>query len=91
METNIDNILTILNHQLATDPDAIHDLLKCRVFCNDQLADDPFITCAIHGDSIYSISALSMINTIMNIIGEPLIHVVWDNNTNKIIKFDKNV
>lgn len=80
-----------MNHQLSVDPDTMNELFVTRFVCSDQLADDPYLTAAIHrdvfGDFFYSISSLSLINSVLNALGHPIICAIFDEN-DRLIKFD---
>jgi len=74
----MNTILDMLNDAFKADPGAIHTLLINRVPCNEKLADDPHffaVKLNVADQSVYFTNGLELINTIMNLLGYPLIDV----------------
>lgn len=77
----VDEAIKILNDLFEADPGAVHALMANRVPCfNTALADHPAIvvtTAPIRGHQLYSISALQLINSVVEALTGERIAMKW--------------
>lgn len=59
----IDDVIELLNDAFGKDPNAMNDLVKTRVTCNDALADHPTIQVGQFGDE-YKVGLIGILNGI---------------------------
>lgn len=59
---SVDRVLEVLNRAIEADPEAMHNLIEHRVYCNDKLAVDPDIQVAIQPDNEQTVGLLGILN-----------------------------
>lgn len=85
-ETLIDGVLTILNEALALDRTAVSKVFTFRQPCNEDLAYHPHVTVKLD-ETGYSVSALGLLNGVMDLVTSGVICAVWDEASGLITGF----
>jgi hypothetical protein len=82
---SINDAVDLLNEAYSIDPNAISDITKTRVICNDKLKDHPSIQVSVREN--YMVGLLGLLNGIFSNENDGYICAIYDNDNN-LLGFD---
>ena len=81
------HILDLLNEAVECDDAAMANLIRQRVYANNELADHP--TIQVIGDEAPLLGMLGIVNGITERLTGNRVAAVYDDKTNELLRFDK--